>query len=64
MTKFSKNQNASCNTSLLDSGTDLALLLLNLSLTYEERLRRHDEALRLAEDLREAGRRLRNAKSQ
>ena len=64
MTKLDKNQNVVENTGLHDSGIDLSLLLRNLSLTYEERLRRHDEALRLAEDLREAGRRLRNAKPQ
>ena len=62
MAKVNKNQKVLVSTSLRDSGIDLSLLLLNLGLTYEERLRRHDEALRLAEDLREAGKRLRNAK--
>ncbi len=37
---------------------DLPLIMLNLSLSYEERIRRHDEAARFCEDLRQAGKAL------
>ncbi len=42
---------------------DRALLELNLGLSPEERLRRHDEALELAEELRRAGEKMRNAEA-
>lgn len=38
---------------------DLSLIRLNLSLPYEERIRRHDEAARFCDELREAGKGLR-----
>lgn len=42
---------------------DVSLILLNLSLSYEERIRKHDEALRFMDELRAAGKRLVHAKS-
>jgi hypothetical protein len=39
-------------------GVDISLLLLNLSLSYEQRIERHEDARELLEELRTAGARL------
>ena len=36
-------------------GVDLSLLLLNLSLSFEQRIEKHEDARELAEELRKAG---------
>jgi hypothetical protein len=42
---------------------DVSLILINLRLSYEERIRKHENALRFARELKIAGRQLINAES-
>jgi RecJ-like exonuclease len=43
-----------------NSDVDVSLIEINLALTYEQRIQKHEEARQLMEDLLTAGRVLRN----
>lgn len=59
---MAQNQSSYQEDGLNKGEVDLALLDLNLRLTVEERIRKHDEAARLVEELSRAGKMWRDAK--
>ena len=42
-----------------DGEVDISLIMINLRLSYEERIKKHDDALRFMQELKNAGRTLR-----